>query len=93
MTKAIPVLLPDDGEASKLLLPSSVSFLSDATVQPESTYCCILKMTSQVYQKNGKIGQALVLITGIISIYLPTVLTNDSDSFLTNILRDERVQD
>ena len=34
-TKTTPVFLPADGEASWLLLPSSVSLLSGSTVQPE----------------------------------------------------------
>ena len=44
-TKTKPVLLPVDGEASWLLLPSSVSFLLGGTVQPENTYYHILKVT------------------------------------------------
>ena len=47
-TKTIAVFLPADGEASWLLLPSSVSLLSGGTVQPENTYSRILKMTGQV---------------------------------------------
>ena len=47
-TKTTPVFLPADGEASWLLLPSSVSLLSGGTVQPENTYSCILKVTGQV---------------------------------------------
>ena len=35
-TKTIPIFLPADREASWLLLPSLVSLLSDATVQPEN---------------------------------------------------------
>ena len=31
-----------------LLRPSSVFLLSGGTVQPESTYSCVLKMTGQV---------------------------------------------
>ena len=37
-TKATPVFLPPDGEASWLLLPILVSLLSGGTVQPENTY-------------------------------------------------------
>ena len=47
-TKTIPVFSPGDGEASWLLLPSSVSLLSGDTVQPENTYSYILKVTGQV---------------------------------------------
>ena len=45
-TKNIPIFLPADGEASWLLLPSSVSLLSGGTVQPENTYSHIIKVTS-----------------------------------------------
>ena len=47
-TKTTPVFLPADGEASWLLLPSSVSSLSGGTVQPENTYPSVLKVTGQV---------------------------------------------
>ena len=47
-TKTISVFLPADGEASWLLLPSWVSLLSGGRVQPENTYSCILKVTSQI---------------------------------------------
>ena len=47
-TKTTPVFLPADGEASWLLLPSSVSLLSGSTVQLENTYSRILKVTDQV---------------------------------------------
>ena len=47
-TKTTPVFLPADGEASWLLLPSSVPLLSGGTVQPEKTYFSILKATFQV---------------------------------------------
>ena len=46
--KTTLVFLPADGEASWSLLPSSVSLLSDSTVQPENTYSCILQVTGQV---------------------------------------------
>ena len=45
--KTTPVFLPADGEASWSLLPSSVSLISDSTVQPENTYSRILKVTGQ----------------------------------------------
>ena len=48
-TKTTPIFLPADGEAiSRLVLPSSLSLLSDSTVQPENTYYRILKVTGQV---------------------------------------------
>ena len=47
-TKTTPVFLPADGEASWSLLPSSVSSLSDGTVQPENTCPSIFKVTGQV---------------------------------------------
>ena len=47
-TKTTLVFLPADGEASLLLLPSSVSLLSGGTVQLENTYSSILKVTGQV---------------------------------------------
>ena len=47
-TKTTLVFLPADGEASWVLLPSSVSLLSGGTVQPENTYCSTLKVTGQV---------------------------------------------
>ena len=47
-TKTTPVFLPADGEASWLLLPSSVSLLSGGIVQPENTYSSILNATGQV---------------------------------------------
>ena len=43
-TKTTPIILPADGEASWLLLPSSVSLLPGGTVQPENTYSGILKV-------------------------------------------------
>ena len=47
-TKTTLVFLPADGEASWLLLPSSVSLLSGSTMQPENSYSRILKVTGQV---------------------------------------------
>ena len=47
-TKTTPVILPADREDSSSLLPSSVSLLSDGTVQSEKTYSRILKATGQV---------------------------------------------
>ena len=47
-TKTTPVFLPADGQDFWSLLPSSVSLLSDGTVQPENIYSCILKKTGRV---------------------------------------------
>ena len=44
----IPVFLVADGEASWLLLPSSLSIIPGDTEQPENTYSCILKVTGHV---------------------------------------------
>ena len=55
-TAAILVFLPAEGEASWSLLPSSVSLLSDRTVQPKSTYFCILKVTGQVWKNQKRIS-------------------------------------
>ena len=38
MTETISLLLPADGKASYLLLPSLVSLMSDGTVQSENTH-------------------------------------------------------
>ena len=48
-TETTPIFAFADGEASWLLLPSSISLLSGSTAQPENTYSCILKGTNQVY--------------------------------------------
>ena len=55
-TKTTPVFLPADGEASWLLLPSSVSLLLGGTVQPENTYSRILKVTGQVLESRKSIS-------------------------------------
>ena len=47
-TKTTLVFLPADEEASRSLLPSSISLLSGGIVQPENTYFRILKVTGQV---------------------------------------------
>ena len=54
-TKTTLFFLPaDDGEASWSLLPSSVSLLSDGTVQPENTYSSLLKLTGQLWESQKK---------------------------------------
>ena len=55
-TKTTPLFLPVDGEASWLLLPSSVSLLSGGIVQPENTYSSILKVTDQVRESQKRIS-------------------------------------
>ena len=47
-TKTTLAFLPADGEASWLLLPTSIALLSGSAVQPENTYFCILKVTGHV---------------------------------------------
>ena len=49
-TKTTLVFLPADGEASCLLLSSSVSLLSGSRVQPENTYSYILKAIGQAWE-------------------------------------------
>ena len=93
-TKTTPVFLPADGEASWSLLPSSVSLLSDSTVQPENTYSCILKVTGQVWESQKRISNTL--ITATTSVHLPkpvsTDLTIKPDSVLTNPVGKDGVQ-
>ena len=55
-TKTILLFLPADGEASWLLLPSSIFLLSGGTVQPKNTYSCILKVTVQVWNSQKRIS-------------------------------------
>ena len=55
-TKNTLVFLPNDGEASWLLLLSSLSLLSCGIVQPENTYSCILKVTCQVWVSQKRIS-------------------------------------
>ena len=52
--KTTPVFLPTDGEASCLLLPSSVSLLWGATMQLQNTYSHILKVTGQVWESQKR---------------------------------------
>ena len=47
-TQTTPIFLFADGEASWLLLSSSISLLSGGTMQPEKTYPHILKVTGVV---------------------------------------------
>ena len=55
-SKTILVFLPADGEASWSLLPHLVSLLLGATVQPENTYSCNLKVVCQVWESQKKIS-------------------------------------
>ena len=47
-TKTTPISLPADEEVSWLLIPGSVSLLSDSAVQPENTYCYLAMVTDHV---------------------------------------------
>ena len=93
-TKTTPVFLPADGEASWSLLPSSVFLLLGNTVQPENTYCCILKVTGQVWESQKRIS--ITLITATTSVHLPkpvsTDLTIKPESVLTNPIGKDGVQ-
>ena len=53
-TKTTLVFLPADAESSWSLLSSSVSLLSDSTVQLENTYFCILKVTGPDWESQEK---------------------------------------
>ena len=93
-TKTSPVFLPADGEASWSLLPSLVSLLSGSTMQPESTYSCILKVTGQVWESQKR--TSITLITATTSVHLPkpvsTDLTIKLDSVLTNLIGKDGVR-
>ena len=93
-TKTTPVFLPADGEASWLLLPSSVSLLSGGTVQPENAYSCILKVTGQIWENQKRISNTL--ITATTSIHLPKQVLTDlaikPDSVLTNPIGKDGVR-
>ena len=92
-TKTTPVFLSADGEASWLLLPSSVSLLSGGIVQPENTYSRI-KVTGQVWESQKRIS--ITLITATTSVHLPkpvsTNLTIKPDSVLTNPIGKDGVR-
>ena len=49
-TKTTLLFLTADREASWWRIPSSVSLLSDGTVQPENTYSHILEVIGQVWE-------------------------------------------
>ena len=93
-TKTTPVFLPADGEASWLLLPSSVSLLSGSTVQPENTYSPILRVTDQVCESQKRIS--ITLITATISVHLPKPVSTDvtikPESDLTNPIGKDGVR-
>ena len=59
--KTIPVFLVADGDASWLLLLSSLSIIPGGTVQPENTYSCIFKVTSHV-ENRKRWGAKLVYV-------------------------------
>ena len=54
-TKTNLIFLPADGEASLSLLPSLASVQS-SIVQPENTYCFILKVTYHVWESQKKLS-------------------------------------
>ena len=53
-TKTTPVFIPADGEASWLLLPSSVSY--QVAQCNQNMYSCVLKVTGQVSEIQKKKG-------------------------------------
>ena len=55
-TKTTPVFLPANGEAPQPLLPSSVLLLSGGTLQPENTYCSILRVTGHFWESQKSIN-------------------------------------
>ena len=55
-TKTTPVFLPSDGKAFWWLLPSLVSLVLYATVQPENTNSCIVKVTGEVRESQKRIS-------------------------------------
>ena len=55
-TKTNPVFLPSDGKAFWWLLPSLVSLVLCATVQPENTNSCIVKVTGEVRESQKRIS-------------------------------------
>ena len=65
-----------------------------ATLHPENTYSCILKVTSQVWESQKRIS--ITLITATTSVCLPkpvsTELTIKPDSVLTNPIGKDRVR-
>ena len=85
-TKTTLVFLLADGEASRLLLPSSVSLLSGSTVQPENTYSHILKVTGLVWESQKNDNHKLITATTCIHFPEPvlTDLAIKPDSALTN---------
>ena len=87
-TKITLVFLPADGEASWLILPSSVSLISGSIVQPENTYSRIHKVTGHVWEGQKRIS--ITLITAATSVNLPipvsTDLTIKPDSVLPNLI-------
>ena len=92
-TKTTPVCSHADGEASWSLPPSSVSLLSDGTVQPENRK---YPQGDRSGLRKPKKGLVSTLITAITSVHLPkpvsTNLTITSDSVLTNPIGKEGLQ-
>ena len=55
-TKSTLLFLPVVGEASWLLLQSSIYLLSGGAVQPENSYSYMLKVTGQVWESQKRIS-------------------------------------
>ena len=55
-TKTTPLFLTANGEASWSLLSSLISLLSGGKMQPEKSYCCILKVTGQIWVSKKRIS-------------------------------------
>ena len=55
-TKTTPLFLTANGEASWSLLSSLISLLSGGKMQPEKSYCCILKVTGQIWVSRKRIS-------------------------------------
>ena len=55
-TKTTPVILPFDGKAFWLPLPSLVFLVLRGTVQPENTYSCTVKVTGEVRESQKRIS-------------------------------------
>ena len=65
-----------DGEASWLLLWSSVSFLSGSTMGPKNTYYCIFKVPCQVWESQKKYASTLNRATTSIINFSKSVSTD-----------------
>ena len=93
--KTTPVLLPADGEASWLLLPSLVPLLSISTVQLENTDFCILKVAGQVCKSQKRIS-IYTNHSYTTKVHFPKPVSSDPknkpDSVLTNSTGNDELQ-